>query len=201
MTDRLAGATLAGVMASPLRVEYPGAAYRVMARGHQGRANFNVEQDRQRFLETLGEARDQTGWRLHACVPMGNHSYLLIETRQGNLVAGIGAGMKRSQGTYTQRYNRRREVLGHLFQGRYKAVPVEASNAGYLEAVSTHIHLHPVRAGLIEAGMEKVQRCRWNSHPNTNASRPPRKRLRAGLNRFQQSRAKLRHLEMDGMAK
>jgi REP element-mobilizing transposase RayT len=57
---------LVGVMARPLRVEYPGATYHVMARGNQGRATFKDDRDRQRFLETLGEACDKTGWRIHA---------------------------------------------------------------------------------------------------------------------------------------
>ena len=132
-----------------------------MARGNQGCAIFKDDQDRQRFLETLGEACDKTGWRIHAYVLMGNHYHLLTETPEGNLVAG----MKWLQGTYTQRYNGRHKVLGHLFQGRYKAVPVEAANAGYVEAVSTYIHLNPARAGLIEIGKEKLKGYRWSSYP------------------------------------
>jgi REP element-mobilizing transposase RayT len=148
-------------MARPLRIEYPGATYHVMARGNQGRAIFQDDPDRQRFLETLGEACDKTGWRIHAFVLMGNHYHALAETPEANLVAG----MKWLQGTYTQRYNYRHKVHGHLFQGRYKAVPVEASNPGYLEAVSSYIHLNPARSGLIEIGKEKLKRYRWSSYP------------------------------------
>ena len=67
-----------GRRARPLRSEYPGAAYPVMARGNQGRALFKAAPDRRRFLETLAEACAKTGWRIHACVLMGNH--LLVET-------------------------------------------------------------------------------------------------------------------------
>jgi REP element-mobilizing transposase RayT len=148
-------------MPRPLRIEYPGAAYHVMARGNQGRAIFEDDKDRQRFLETLGEACEKTGWRVHAYVLMGNHYHLLVETPEANLVAG----MKWLQGTYTQRYNRRHEVFGHLFQGRYKAVPVEAARAGCWEVVSTYIHLNPARAGLIKAGKERLRRYRWSSYP------------------------------------
>ena len=148
-------------MARPLRIEYAGATYHVMARGNQGRAIFKDDRDRQRFLDTLGEACDKTGWRIHAWVLMGNHYHLLAETPEANLVVG----MKWLQGTYTQRYNGRHKVFGHLFQGRYKAVPVEAANVGYLEAVSTYIHLNPARAGLIEIGKEKLKRYRWSSYP------------------------------------
>jgi len=148
-------------MARPLRLEYRGATYPVMARGNQGRAIFEDDKDRQRFVETLGEACGKTGWRLHAYVLMNNHYHLLAETPEGNLVAG----MKWLQGTYTQRYNGRHERFGHLFQGRYKAVPVETDNAGYLETVSTYIHLNPARAGLIVIGQEKLKGYRWSSYP------------------------------------
>ena len=67
-----------GRMARPLRVEYPGAANHVRARGNQGRALFKADPDRRRFLETLAEACAKTGWRIDACVLMGNH--LLVET-------------------------------------------------------------------------------------------------------------------------
>ena len=157
MTARM----LTAVMARPLRIEFPGATYHVMARGNQGRAIFQDDGDRQRFLETLGEACDKTGWRIHAFVLMGNHYHALAETPEANLVAG----MKWLQGTYTQRYNYRHQIHGHLFQGRYKAVPVEASNSGYLEVVSSYIHLNPARSGLIEIGKEKLKRYRWSSFP------------------------------------
>jgi putative transposase len=148
-------------MARPLRIEYPGAVYHIMARGNQGRAIFRDDADRQRLIESLGEACGKTGWRIHAYVLMNNHYHLLAETPEGNLVAG----MKWLQGTYTQRYNGRHKVFGHLFQGRYKAVPVEAENVGYLETVSTYIHLNPARAGLIRIGKEKLKRYRWSSYP------------------------------------
>jgi REP element-mobilizing transposase RayT len=149
------------VMARPLRIEFRGAVYHVMARGNPGRAIYRDDRDRVRFLETLGEACEKTGWRLHAYVLMGNHYHLLVETPEGNLVAG----MKWLQGTYTQRYNGRPQLRGHLFQGRYKAVPVEAENAGYLEVVSSYIHLNPARAGLIRIGRDKLKHYRWSSYP------------------------------------
>ena len=86
-------------MARLLRIEYPGARYHFMARGNQGRAIFEEDQDRQRFVETLGEASGKAGWSIHACVLMNHHCQLLAETPEGNLVAG----MKRLQGVYTQR--------------------------------------------------------------------------------------------------
>src|ERR1043166_3252315 len=148
-------------MARPLRIEYPGAAYHVMARGNQGRAIFKDDQDRKRFLETLAESCEKTGWHIHAYVMMANHYHLLVETPEANLVAG----MKWLQGTYTQRYNRRHQVFGHLFQGHYKAILVEVEDANYLQFVSTYIHLNPARAGLIRIGQQKLKSYRWSSYP------------------------------------
>jgi len=131
-----------------------------MARGNQGRAIFADDLDRKRWLETLAEACEKTGWSIHAYVLMGNHYHLLLETPEGNLVAG----MKWLQSTYTQRYNSRHEVFGHLFQGRYKALIVDGQAGDYFGRVSTYIHLNPARAKLIRMGSERLSRYRWSSY-------------------------------------
>ena len=59
-------------MARKIRIEYAGAAYHVMARGNQGREIYADERDRKLWLETLGEACEKTGWRIHAWVMMNN---------------------------------------------------------------------------------------------------------------------------------
>jgi REP element-mobilizing transposase RayT len=105
----------------------------------------SAERDRKLWLARLGEACEKTGWRIHAWVMMNDHYHLLLETPEANLVAG----MKWLQGTYTQRYNSRHEIFGHLFQGRYKAVVVEPEAGNYFAVVSTYVHLNPARAGLI----------------------------------------------------
>jgi hypothetical protein len=94
-------------------------------------------------------------------VLMRNHYHLLVETPEANLVAG----MKWLQGTYTQRYNSRHSVFGHLFQGRYQALVVEGAAGDYLGVVSTYIHLNPARAGLVSAGGARLAGYRWSSYP------------------------------------
>jgi putative transposase len=148
-------------MARPLRIEYPGAVYHVMARGNQGQLIFADDLDRQAWLETLNQACEKTGWRIHAYVMMSNHYHSLIQTPEGNLVAG----MKWLQGTYTQRYNSRHSVFGHLFQGRYKALVVDGAAGNYFGVVSTYIHLNPARARMIKAGAEALARFQWSSYP------------------------------------
>jgi hypothetical protein len=92
---------------------------------------------------------------------MPNHYHLLVETPEPNLVTG----MKWLQGTYTRRYNLRHRLAGHLFQGRYRAVPIEAEEAPYLGVASTYIHLNPVRAGLAHPGEDWLGSYRWSSCP------------------------------------
>jgi len=165
LTRRLVGCIVAReqfkLMPRALRVQFPGAVYHLMARGNQGQAVFRDDRDRKGFLATLEEACAKTGWIVHAYVLMGNHYHLLVQTPEANLVAG----MKWLQGTYTQRFNRRHGIFGHLFQGRYKALVVEAENAGYWEVVSTYIHLNPARAGLIKIGRQRLDTYRWSSYP------------------------------------
>ena len=71
------------------RIEFPGAVYHVMNRGDHQEAIFRDAKDREQFLETLGEACEKTGWRVHAYVLMGNHYHMLLETPEPNLVVGM----------------------------------------------------------------------------------------------------------------
>ena len=112
-------------MARPRRFQYPGAVYHVMARGDGGKTVFENDDDRLVFLSRLGEVCGSCGWRVHAWVFMGNHFHLLLETPLPNLVAG----MKWLLGTFSQGWNRARKRQGHVFQGRYKSVPVNGSDA------------------------------------------------------------------------
>ena len=98
-----------------------------MSRGNRQQAVFRTDMDREMFLAALGEACGRTGWKVHAYVLMGNHYHLLLETAEPNLVAG----MQWLQSTYTKRFNAYHREWGHLFQGRYKAIPVEPGE-GYL---------------------------------------------------------------------
>jgi REP element-mobilizing transposase RayT len=133
-----------------------------MSRGNRGDAIFLDDRDRETFLDTLEEACTKTGWLVHAFVLMGNHYHLLLETPEANLVAG----MKWLQGTYTQRFNARHKLWGHLFQGRYKAIPVDGqSGEGYFPTVANYIHLNPARAKLFDGKTESLKGFRWSSYP------------------------------------
>jgi hypothetical protein len=90
---------------------------------------------------------------------MSNHYHLLLETPLGNLVDA----MKWFQATFTQRYNARHKLWGHLFQGRYKAKVVDDEDASYFRVVSEYIHLNPADAGVARPG--KLSHYLWSSYP------------------------------------
>ena len=78
-----------------------------MNRGDRRELIFMDDADRQRFVETLGEACAKTGWQIHAYVVMPNHFHWVVETPQPNLVAG----MKWLLSIYTSRFKRRHKLL------------------------------------------------------------------------------------------
>lgn len=141
-------------MARKPRVHYPGALYHAMSRGNQGQLIFLDDGDRQRYLNLLKELPRRFGCKLYAYVLMDNHVHLLVEV--GNLP--LSKIMQNLQFRYTQQYNRRYRKVGHLFQGRYKAILCDRDN--YLLELVRYIHLNPIRAGLVR----RTDRYRWSSH-------------------------------------
>lgn len=131
-------------MARPLRIEFDGALYHVTARGNARNNIVFDNQDRKKQLELLGEVCGRFNWACYAYCLMDNHYHLLIETPDGNL----SAGMRQLNGCYTQHFNRRHRRVGHLFQGRYKAILVEKD--AYLLELSRYIVLNPVRARMVK---------------------------------------------------
>ena len=131
-------------MARPLRIEFAHALYHVTSRGNARQKVFRDDRDYQRRLDWLRRAVETYGWRLHAFALMPNHDHLFVETPLANL----SAGMHYLNGSYTSYFNRRHKQVGHLFQGRFKAVLIE--NEGHYWEVSRYIHLNPVRAGLAQ---------------------------------------------------
>jgi putative transposase len=147
-------------MPRPLRIQYEGAFYHVLSRGDRREAIFLVEADRAEFLRTLGQACQKTGWQVHAYCLMSNHFHLVMETPRPNLALG----MKWLLGTYTQRFNRRHHLWGHLFGGRYKAQLIDGRSPGYLRTACDYVHMNPSRAGITKTG-ETLESFRWSSYP------------------------------------
>ena len=149
-------------MARPLRAEHSGAIWHVTARGNERREVFRADADRIRFLEVLGAVIDRFRWRLHAFVLMENHFHLLVETP----LPILGRGMRQTSGVYTQWFNRRHGRVGHLFQGRYKAILVERET--HLLELVRYVVLNPVRAKLARTPQEWP----WSSYKATAGLEP-----------------------------
>jgi REP element-mobilizing transposase RayT len=126
-------------MARPLRICYPNAFYHVTCRGNDRRAIFKDDQDRRAFLERLRQSLQIYTVRLHAYVLMNNHFHLIVETPKANL----SEFMRHFNVSYTGYYNRRHRRVGHLYQGRFKAIVVDRDT--YLLELSRYVHLNPVR--------------------------------------------------------
>ena len=141
-------------MARPLRIEYQGAFYHVIVRGNRRQDIFVDDEDRTVYLERLKRYKERYGFIIYAYVLMTNHVHLLIET----LDAPISKVMHGINFTFTQHFNRRHEKVGHLFQGRYKALVCDRDS--YLLALVRYIHLNPVRSGLVETPGDY----RWSSY-------------------------------------
>jgi REP element-mobilizing transposase RayT len=132
-----------------------------MCRGDRREEIFFDDEDRKLFLKTLGEACVRNAWVVHCYVLMGNHYHLLLETRAG----GLSRGMQWLQTTYTARFNARHKVSGHLFQGRFKAVPMDPEEDDYWDRLGDYIHLNPARAGLIPQENPLLEGYGWSSYP------------------------------------
>jgi putative transposase len=126
-------------MARPLRISYPNAFYHVSCRGNDRRVIFRDDDDRTRFLERLRIAREIFSVRVHAYVLMSNHFHLIVETPRANL----SEFMRQFNISYTGYYNRRHRRIGHLYQGRFKAIVVDKDS--YLLELSRYVHLNPIR--------------------------------------------------------
>ena len=131
-------------MSRPIRIEFSGALYHVTSRGDRREAIYEDDVDRERFLSVLGQVSEDFNWVCHAWCLMDNHYHLLIETPDGNL----SKGMRQLNGVYTQYSNRRHRRVGHLFQGRYKAILIDGDS--YLLELARYVVLNPVRAGMVK---------------------------------------------------
>lgn len=183
-------------MARPLRIEYSGAVYHVTSRGNARADIFADSADRQTFLLLLESVVHRFNWICHAYCLMDNHYHLLTETPDGNL----SMGMRHLNGVYTQSFNRRHKRVGHVFQGRFKAVIVEKES--HLLELCRYVVLNPVRAGMVS----DPKKWRWSSYRATGSNIKKEAFLSTDwiLDQFgktkSEARIKYRQFVKDGMA-
>jgi putative transposase len=150
-------------MARPLRLEFPHALYHVTARG-DGREDIYVsDEDRLAWLDTLGQVCARFNWVCHAYCLMSNHYHIVVETPNANL----SKGMRQLNGVYTQWFNRTHQRVGHVFQGRFKAILVEKDS--YLLELARYVVLNPLRAKMVR----RIEQWPWSSYRATCGQVPP----------------------------
>jgi REP element-mobilizing transposase RayT len=130
-------------MSRPLRIQFLKALYHVTSRGDRKGMIYRDHVDRAVWLSLLAKVCADYHFIVHGFCQMGNHYHLVIETPDGNL----SHGMRQLNGTYAQYFNRRHDLVGHLFQGRYYAVL--AQREAYLQELSRYVVLNPVRAQMV----------------------------------------------------
>ncbi|WP_434148396.1 transposase [Methylocaldum gracile subsp. desertum] len=128
---------------SPHRVIRRPPSHHITSRGDRREDIYFSDIDREAWLALLGQVCARFNGVCHAYCLMSNHYHLVIETPAGNLARG----MRQLNGVYTQRVNRTHGRVGHVFQGRYKAILVEKDS--YLLALARYVVLNPVRAGMV----------------------------------------------------
>jgi REP element-mobilizing transposase RayT len=150
-------------MARPLRLELPGAVYHLTSLGNGGQPAFRVPEDSALFLEILGETCARFDWRCFAFCLLPDRYHLVVETRR----ATLARGMRQLNGRYTQTFNRRHGIGGHVFQGRYRSVMVESP--AYLAAACRDVVRQPVERGLAA----EAAAWRWSSLRAVAGRLPP----------------------------
>ena len=141
-------------MARPLRIEFPGAIYHVTSRGDRRDAIFGDDADRRTLLAVLAHAFQRFDAKALAYCLMGNHYHLVVRTQQANL----SLLMRHLNGVYTQRFNRRYDKVGHVFQGRFNAILVDRDS--YLLSLCRYVELNPLRSRLARSPADWA----WSSY-------------------------------------
>ena len=127
------------------RIKEPTAIYHIMSHSITEFDLFPDDSDKEYFLDLLQKYKEKHNCKVYGYCLMTNHYHLLIETTQPNL----SLAMQWLNVSYAAYYNKKRRRSGHLFQGRFKSVLVEADE--YFKPLSRYIHLNPVQAGMVNS--------------------------------------------------
>lgn len=141
-------------MARLKRYHHPGALYHVMLRGNDGQDIFFSKTDRYALCFLLQEGVERYGHRIHAFCFMNNHIHLLIQIAE----IPLSKIMHNMAFRYSQKINRKNNKIGHLFQGRFKAILIDENM--YFKRLLRYIHLNPVRAKIVKTPEKYL----WSSH-------------------------------------
>lgn len=140
-------------MGRPWREEYKGGIYHVIARGNNKEYIFKESIDKGYFLKQLKEYRDGFEYRVYGYVLMDNHYHIIIQTHNKKLQEI----MHQVNNKYSKYFNYKYKRVGHVFQGRYKAVLVQDER--YLLSLLKYIHQNPLKAHICDS----IENYKWSS--------------------------------------
>jgi REP element-mobilizing transposase RayT len=141
-------------MPRPPRVFVDGAYYHVYCRVGRGEPVFQDDAEAEALVKVLGDVKRRDGYAVLAWCVMSNHYHLAV--RCGDVP--LWRSMRLVQGRYSKGFNRRRNVYGALWQGRYKAKLVVGERN--LQQLIVYVHLNPVAAGAVR----DPSGYRWSGH-------------------------------------
>ncbi len=141
-------------MARKHRIHFPNAFYHVINRGNQRRTIFRSKKDYTYFIDSIAIVRERYPFRVHAFCLMPNHFHMLAEVEDVPLQIIMRSLLTR----YARYFNQTYRKVGHVFQGRYRAILCQKDS--YLLELVRYIHLNPVRAGIVG----RPEDWAWSSH-------------------------------------
>ena len=141
-------------MTRPLRLSFENAFYHITARGNRREKIFYSSRDKEIFLKRLKETLIKYSMICYAYCLMDNHYHLFIKTNKSNLSQGIHY----LNSSYANWFRNKHQIIGPVFQGRFKSILVDADN--YALVLSAYIHLNPLRAGIVR----QLEDYPWSSY-------------------------------------
>ena len=150
-------------MARALRIAFRDALYHLCARGNRGEQIFSSKDDFGQFEQLLAESVGRYQIELYSYVLLPNHFHLLARTLKPN----VSRWMHWLITAYSVWFNRSHQLIGHVFQGRYKGLLVQEGD--YLLELSRYLHLNPVRGSTLGNGSSEERQTRlrdyqWSSY-------------------------------------
>jgi putative transposase len=129
-------------MARIARAVAPGLPHHVAQRGNRGVKVFITRLDREEYLRILRRYAQKAGLKILAYCLMPDHVHLIVVPRRANSIA---RALREAHTLYSRRFNRRQDVVGHLWQGRFFSCALDAT---WLMSAAHYVEHNPVRAKL-----------------------------------------------------
>lgn len=128
--------------------------YHIMIRGNNKKSIFEKTEEKEKFLEIIKKNIAEDKWNLKAYCIMDNHAHLLIEECDND----ISEIMKKANVSYAMFYNKKHNMIGHVFQDRYRSEAV--TDDRYLLTVTRYIHQNPMKSGMVK----NIEDYKWSSY-------------------------------------